>query len=248
MEEIQKCEILKTHIAVVNMRQTVSYIEENMDVARGKYICIANVHTTVMAFENEQYRDIQNNALLALPDGKPLSVVSKKMGYPETERVAGPDLMEELFRVSEKRGYRHYFYGSTEKVLEKLRIMIQMKYPALSIVGMEAPPFRELSEDEDIECINRINDAKPDIVWVGLGAPKQEIWMYHHSGKIKALMLGVGAGFDFHAGVLKRAPKWMQNIGLEWLYRLCQEPGRLWKRYFKTNWKFISLVRKQMKL
>lgn len=245
MKEIQTCEILKTNIAVIDMQAAVSYIESHLNTERGNYICVSNVHTTVMSFEDEHYRKIQNGALLALPDGKPLSLVSRKMGYPQAQRVAGPDLMEELFRVSQVKGYRHYFYGSTSATLEALRNKLQEKYPGLCIAGMTSPPFRELSEEEERAHLAQINDSEPDIVWIGLGAPKQEKWMYEHRGRVKALMIGVGAGFDFHAETVKRAPKWMQRISMEWLYRLCQDPKRLWKRYVITNMKFIRLIIKE---
>lgn len=242
MEEIRTCEILKTNIAVTNMPEAVEFIDDRIRSGSGGYICISNVHTTVMAYEDEDYRKIQNSALLALPDGKPLSVVSKKRGFPEAERVAGPDLMERIFRESAKKGYLHYFYGSTPGTLTALSEKLQTKYPGIRIVGMEAPPFRELTREEDAACVDRINGVGPDIVWVGLGAPKQERWMYAHRGCINGLMIGVGAGFDFHAGTVKRAPKWVQNIGMEWFYRLCQDPKRLWKRYVSTNWKFLRLM------
>lgn len=245
MEEIKTCKILKTNIAVTNMPRAVEFIDARIQSGSGGYICISNVHTTVMSYENEAYRNIQNNALLALPDGKPLSVVSKKRGNPKAERVAGPDLMTEIFKISEKKGYRHYFYGSTQATLTALSQKLQEKYPALLITGMEAPPFRELTKQEDAECIEKINLAEPDIVWVGLGAPKQEMWMYAHQDSVKGLMIGVGAGFDFHAGTVKRAPLWVQRIGMEWFYRLCQDPKRLWKRYVRTNWKFMRLVTKE---
>lgn len=242
MEEIRTCEILKTNIAVTNMPEAVAFIDDRIRSGSGGYICISNVHTTVMAYEDEDYRKIQNSALLALPDGKPLSVVSKKRGFTEAERVAGPDLMERIFRESAKKGYLHYFYGSTPGTLTALSEKLQTKYPGIRIVGMEAPPFRELTREEDAACVGRINGSGPDIVWVGLGAPKQERWMYAHRECINGLMIGVGAGFDFHAGTVKRAPKWVQNIGMEWFYRLCQDPKRLWKRYVSTNLRFLQLM------
>ena len=178
---------------------------------------------------------------MSLPDGKPLSLISKKRGFKEAERVTGPDLMEELFNISEKMGYKHYFYGSTQETLKTLKEKLNDKYPNMKIVGMHSPPFRKLTEDEDKEIIELINNSNPDFIWVGLGAPKQEIWMYEHKNKLTGLMIGVGAGFDYHADNISRAPKWMQNMSLEWLYRLIQDPKRLFYRYMNTNMKFISL-------
>lgn len=236
------CEILKTNINVTSMEATLQYLTINIDKLRGKYICVSNVHTTVMSYEDEEYRKIQNEAAMALPDGKPLSVVSRLRGYKEAQKVSGPDLMPEIFKISEENGYTHYFYGATEETLAKLRIALQERFPKLKIVGMYSPPFRPLTEDEDLDIIRRINEASPDFIWVGLGAPKQEQWMYAHRDKFRGVMLGVGAGFDFHAGTIKRAPKWMQNVGLEWLYRLTQDPKRLFKRYAVTNMKFLWLL------
>ena len=233
------CEMLKTNINVTNMAETLEYLTRNLEELRGKYVCVSNVHTVVMSYENEEYRNIQNSAAMVLPDGKPLSVVSRLRGYKEAQKVSGPDLMPEMFKLSEEKGYIHYFYGSTEETLEKLKEALLTRYPKLKIAGMYSPPFRPLTEVEDEAIIRRINDASPDFIWVGLGAPKQEQWMYAHRDKLCGIMLGVGAGFDFHAGTVKRAPIWMQKCGLEWLHRLTQDPKRLFKRYVVTNTKFI---------
>ena len=147
--------------------------------------------------------------------------------------------MGEIFKISAEKGYRHYFYGSTPETLEKLVINIQKDYPGITVVGSCSPPFRELSADEDSIITEGICDAAPDFIWVGLGAPKQERWMAAHQGRVNGLMVGVGAGFDYFAGNISRAPAFMQNHNLEWLYRLIQEPRRLFKRYLVTNSKFI---------
>ncbi|MBR4981219.1 MAG: WecB/TagA/CpsF family glycosyltransferase [Lachnospiraceae bacterium] len=236
------CEILKTKINVTNMAETLQYLTENLEDLRGKYICVSNVHTTVMSYENDAYRNIQNSAAMVLPDGKPLSVVSRLRGYKEAQKVSGPDLMPEMFKVSEEKGYTHYFYGSTEETLKKLEKTLMERYPKLKIVGMYSPPFRPLTEEEDEKIIQQINNTSPNFIWIGLGAPKQEQWMYAHRDKLCGVMLGVGAGFDFHAGTVKRAPVWMQKCGLEWLYRLTQDPKRLFKRYVVTNTKFLWLI------
>ncbi len=233
--EIPTCDILGVHIAAVNMNWVLEYLRKNIQDIKGDYICVSNVHTTVTSYEDSKYLDIQNNALMALPDGGPLSSLGRKRGHVNMERVTGPSLMGEVF----KEGYRHYFYGSTEETLELLKDKLTKNYPNMTIVGMYSPPFRPLTEEEDQEVIKQINDTNPDFVWIGLGAPKQEIWMSEHQGKINGLMIGVGAGFDYYAGNIKRAPLWMQNHNLEWLYRLIQDPKRLFKRYLVTNTKFI---------
>ena len=238
-EKLTYCTILNTNINVTDMQRTVSYLEEHLSDLRGQYICISNVHTTIMASRDEQYRNVQNGAAMALPDGKPLSIVSRMRGYHNARRVPGPDLMIEMFRVSEEKGYTHYFYGSREETLTKLRENLLKRFPKLKIVGMESPPFRPLSGEEDAEAVARMNESGADFIWIGLGAPKQENWMAAHKGKVCGVMLGVGAGFDFHAGTIKRAPRWMQEGCLEWLFRLSQDPKRLFKRYISTNFTFI---------
>lgn len=233
--------ILGVNIAITNMQDTVKLIVEQIDELQGNFICLSNVHTTVMSQKDEEYRNIQNSAFLALPDGSPLSLVQRLRGYRMAEQVAGPDLMAELWKATENTEISHYFYGSTPETIEALEKNLKKEYPGIKIAGMEAPPFRPLTEAEDAGAVARINQSGAAIVWVGLGAPKQEKWMYEHRGKVNALMLGVGAGFDFHAGTVKRAPAWMRKHYLEWLYRLIQDPKRLWKRYVQTNGKFLLI-------
>lgn len=239
------CEILKTNINVTSMPDTLAYIEGQIDALRGRYICVSNVHTTVMSYENERYRVVQNSAAMALPDGAPLSRYSRLRGFADAQRVTGPDLMTELFRVSGQKGYRHFFYGATQQTLDDMRRALRRDYPDMAIAGMYAPPFRPLTEQEDQEVVARINDARPDFIWVGLGAPKQEEWMYGHQGRLNAVSVGVGAGFDYVAGHIRRAPRVMQALCLEWLYRLVQDPRRLWKRYVVTNTKFLWYIMKE---
>jgi N-acetylglucosaminyldiphosphoundecaprenol N-acetyl-beta-D-mannosaminyltransferase len=237
---MQTCRILGVDIAVTNMAETIAYIEENLEALRGDYICVSNVHTTVTASEDPEYLKVQNGAALALPDGRPLSVVSKKRGFSGAERVTGPDLMGELF--ARDNGLRHFFYGSSRETLELLKEKLLEVYPDLQIAGMIAPPFRPLTEEEDAADVAAINASGADIIWVGLGAPKQERYMYAHKGMVCGVMIGVGAGFAYHAGKIRRAPQWMQRIGMEWFYRLLQDPKRLAGRYFKTNLKFLWKV------
>lgn len=247
MEHLQHCGILKTNINVTNMSDTLAYINAHIDELRGKYICVSNVHTTVMSYENEHYRKIQNGAVMALPDGAPLSGYSRIKGFKEAKRVTGPDLMVEIFKISHQRGYRHFFYGSTQRTLDAMKAVIDQDYPDMIVAGMYAPPFRKLTDEEDKEIIALINDTKPDFIWVGLGAPKQEEWMHAHMGKLNAVTIGVGAGFDYLAGYIKRAPWIMQVLYMEWLYRLVQDPKRLWKRYVTTNVKFVKYIFKEEK-
>ena len=237
--QIPTCNILGVNIAAINMEWLVEYLDKNLSDIKGDYICVSNVHTTVTSYEDASYCAVQNGGLMAIPDGGPLSTVGRRRGCKNMARTTGPSLMGEIFKISAKKGYRHYFYGSKEETLELLEKKLKEHYPGIEIAGMYSPPFRPLTEEKDRAIVERINETKPDFVWVGLGAPKQEKWMAVHQGKIDGLMLGVGAGFDYYAENIKRAPMWMQKHNLEWVYRLVQDPKRLFKRYWSTNTKFI---------
>lgn len=238
-KDIPTCSILGVDIAAINMDWLLNYTDRNIKNLSGDYMCVSNVHTTVTAYEDPSYLKVQNGGIMAIPDGGPLSSIGRRRGFPEMSRTTGPSYMGEIFSISAEKGYRHYFYGSKQETLDKLMKVLTVNYPGIQIAGMYSPPFRPLSDEEDGEIIGQINDANADFVWVGLGAPKQEIWMANHQGKIKGFMVGVGAGFDYFAGNIQRAPRWMQKCNLEWLYRLLQDPKRLFKRYFVTNSKFI---------
>ena len=237
--QIPICNILGVEIAAINMDWLLQFTDKNIQRLSGDYMCISNVHTTVTAYEDLEYLAIQNGGIMAVPDGGPLSSIGKKRGYRKMERTTGPSYMEEIFKISAKKGYRHYFYGSTNDTLKTLHQKLEEKYPGIQIVGMYSPPFRPLNEEENQDIIKRINEAKPDFVWVGLGAPKQEKWMADQQGKVEGFMVGVGAGFDYFAENISRAPQWMQKTNLEWFYRLLQDPKRLFSRYLRTNTRFI---------
>lgn len=227
------------NIAAIDMEWLLEFTQKNIKLLSGDYICVANVHTTVTAYEQDDYRAIQNEGIMAIPDGGPLSSIGNKRGFSGMARTTGPSYMEAVLKMSVQNSWRHFFYGSTTETLEKLNTILKQKYSGIQIVGMYSPPFRELTESEDQKAINRINEARPDFVWVGLGAPKQERWMSAHQGRIMGLMVGVGAGFDYLTGNINRAPKWMQDHNLEWFFRLMQEPRRLLYRYWHTNLRFI---------
>lgn len=233
------CPILGVNIAAINMEWLLDFTKKNVKELSGDYITVANVHTTVTAYEDEEYRAIQNGGIMAIPDGGPLSLLGRKRGYGNMIRTTGPSYMEKILKLSGKYGWRNYFYGSTDETLEKLKKTIDKDFTEAIIVGMYSPPFRPMTEDEDKAIIEQINETLPDFIWVGLGAPKQENWMASHQGKVHGFMVGVGAAFDYYAGNINRAPEWMQKANLEWLYRLIQDPKRLFKRYFITNTKFI---------
>lgn len=237
--QIPVCNILGVDIAAVYMQWLIEYVEKHICDLKGDYMCVANVHTCVLSYENFEYCKIQNAGIMAIPDGGPLSVMGRWRGHREMCRITGPDFMGEIFKISSRKGYRHYFYGSTETTLDKLGKKLERCYPGICIAGMYSPPFAPLTYEEESIMEKKINEARPDFIWVGLGAPKQEVWMKRHQGRINGFMVGVGAGFDYYAGNIRRAPGWMQKMNLEWLYRLIQEPKRLFGRYWHTNTKFI---------
>ena len=239
--------ILGVNIAAIDMEWLLTFTTQNVPQLSGDYITVANVHTTVTASENDGYREVQNGGVMAIPDGGPLSSVGRRRGADKMARTTGPSYMGEILKISAANGYKHYFYGSTPETLEKLHRNLIHDYPGIKIAGLYSPPFRAVTDEEDREIVRKINETEPDFIWVGLGAPKQEEWMAAHQGKVKGLMVGVGAGFDYHAGNIRRAPQWMQKANLEWLYRLMQDPKRLFARYLVTNSKFIwrAVIRKK---
>ena len=225
--------------SIARTEEAVLHVVRHIKELSGKYICFSNVHTVVMAKENKEYCEVLNGAAFVFADGTPIAQRQQKSGYEYAERIAGPDFMEHMFRATADGSLSHYFYGASQETLDILDKSLRKKYPDMVIKGMYSPPFRKLTEEEDQADIDRINEANADIVWIGLGAPKQEKWMQMHRDKIHGVMMGVGAGFDIHAGTIKRAPKWIQRIGFEWLYRLFQDPKRLIRRYFVTNIKYF---------
>ncbi len=239
MQEIERIKIIGIDISVVNFDSAQKNLFDNFEEARGHYICAANVHTTVTAHENENYRKVQNSSFMTLPDGKPLSVVGKKRGKSSMGRVTGPDFLEAVLRRTENTEMKHYFYGTTQENLDSFILVVKQTYPNLKIVGVEPSVFRPLSEQEEDELLERINKSEADFVWVALGAPRQEIFCNKLSGRSNAVWVAVGGALNVISGVIPRAPQWMQDCGLEWFYRFMKEPKRLFKRYFVTNSKFL---------
>lgn len=236
---MERVKIIGVGISVVNIKTAKSYLLDNFEKARGNYICAANVHTTVTAHENSEYKRVQNSSFMTLPDGKPLSIVGKKRGMQTIGRVTGPDFLEDILKETENKNFNHYFYGTTQGNLDSFISLIKKKYPNLNIVGIEPSIFRPLNSKEEDELLERINKAKADFVWIALGAPRQEVFCYKLSKRTRAVWIAVGGAFNVISGVIPRAPQWMQDYSLEWLYRLLKEPKRLFKRYFITNTKFL---------
>jgi N-acetylglucosaminyldiphosphoundecaprenol N-acetyl-beta-D-mannosaminyltransferase len=212
----------------------------------GGYVCVATVHMVMEAHDDPEFATRVNAADLVVPDGMPLVWMQKLQGAKEASRVRGNDLTINLCRYAEGAGRSVGFYGGRQEVLDAIKVRAARDFPKLNIAYAYAPPFRELSEEEDVGVVAGIKEAAPDILFVGLGCPKQENWMAAHRGEVKAVMVGVGAAFDFYAGNLREAPKWLSNIGLEWLFRLAMEPRRLWRRYLVLNPRFIWLAVKQL--
>lgn len=225
-------------ITATNMIDCLEFVSSNLDKIRGEYICVSNAHTCVMAHDDPDYWEVQASSLMSVPDGKPLSVVGKKQ-VSTMDRVTGPDLMREVFSASTQYGWKHFFYGNKQENLDALSTALLRDYPGLKIVGMEPSVFRPLTDDEKDGLARRISESGADFAWIALGAPRQEVLCYELHGKVAALMIGVGGAFNILAEITPEAPVWMQNLSLEWLYRLIQEPRRLFKRYFVTNSKFI---------
>lgn len=234
-------------IDAVSGPQTLAQIDRWAAARQSSYVCLANVHSVVTSNSHPQLKEALDRADLALPDGFPIAFMMRRLGHPDQRRISGPDLMWSVLRRCEAEERSVLFFGSTDTTLAKLVAVVRAAFPRLTIAGAISPPFRPTDTAFRPGDAAEINAASPDIVFVGLGCPKQEIWMCAARGLVHAPMLGVGAAFDYHAGTLARAPAWARDAGLEWLHRLCQEPGRLWKRYLVTNslflrWAFLRIL------
>ena len=237
---VGRVNVLGVGVSALNMELALEAIAGALDRKEQGYVCVTNVHGVSEALADEGFRRILNRAFLCTPDGMPLVWAGRWQGRKEMDRVYGPDLMLAMLELSEKKGYRHFFYGGANGSAEALRERMMKRFPRAQIVGTWEPPFRRLDAEEEGELKKRMREARPDVMWVGLGLPKQERFMAEHLGQLDVtLMAGVGAAFDFHAGRVRQAPRWMQRSGLEWLFRLGCEPRRLWKRYLVNNPLFV---------
>lgn len=224
------------------------FVERILQLGKAKtssYVCVANVHMTIEAHWDKNFAQVVNGADLVTPDGMPLAKAIKSLYGLQQDRVAGMDLLPDLLTEAQKKGLGVFFYGGTDEMLEQTKNYVGKNYPNLTHAAYYSPPFRPLTTEEEIDIIRRINDSGAHFVFVALGCPKQEKWMANMKGKINACMLGIGGALPVMIGMQKRAPQWMQKMSLEWLYRLAQEPRRLFKRYFITNTLFIFLFMKQ---
>jgi len=242
MKTVNICDV---PVSSVNINQACDIIDDWIRTRKKVYICVAPVLTIVDCQSDHEYKNVLNGADMITPDGMPLVWTAKLMGDKNIERTYGPDLMLALCKKGQTEGYAHHLYGGTENTCRLLQNVLKKRFSNINIRGCYTPPFRPLHAQEDNRIIDEINRLNPDILWVGLGSPKQDYWMYEHRRKLNVpVIIGVGAAFDFIAGVKKQAPRWMQTCGLEWFFRFCSEPRRLWKRYLLGNVKFIYLLSK----
>jgi len=241
----RKC-IIKMDVDITSISDSRKKILDLVSEVKGAYVCVSNVHMCMEVFDDPYFAAVVNDADLVIPDGRPLSWAQKLLGHKDAQQVRGQDIMNELCRISGEKSLNIGLYGgSSNDLLETVVVKLKTDYPDISITYMFSPPFRQLTDDEDAQVVNDINNANVNILFVGIGCPKQERWMAEHKGKVNCVMLGVGAAYDFIAGSKKHAPRWMQKIGLEWFYRLCTEPKRLWKRYLKHNPRFVYYFMQQ---
>jgi N-acetylglucosaminyldiphosphoundecaprenol N-acetyl-beta-D-mannosaminyltransferase len=233
--------VLGVGVSPLNIPLAIAAMQRAIDSRTKGYICVTGVHGVSEAQESPAFRSILNGAFLNTPDGMPMVWLGRHDGHPEMDRVYGPDLLVQSCRVSEQAHWKHFFYGGAPGVADQLAAALRERHPHLHVVGTYCPPFRPLNEAEKQELKTQVAAAQPDIIWVGLSTPKQEAFMAEALAWLDTtLMVGVGAAFDLLSGRVRQAPRWIQRCGFEWLYRLYQEPRRLWKRYLKNNPLFVG--------
>jgi N-acetylglucosaminyldiphosphoundecaprenol N-acetyl-beta-D-mannosaminyltransferase len=240
---IARLDVLGVHVSAVDV--VIATDEINRWIRQGyrSYVTLTGVHGVMESVRNEEVRRAHNAAGLVLPDGMPLVWLLWQGGFAFADHVTGRDLMLALFNQFQQASYRHFLYGATPRTLELLEGNLKRKFPAAEVVGAHAPPFRPAGAGEDEAVIEAINTCAADIIWVGLSTPKQELWMARHRHRLSApVLIGVGAAFDFHAGLVRQAPRWLQRAGLEWAFRMAMEPRRLAKRYLRNNPAFLTLL------
>jgi N-acetylglucosaminyldiphosphoundecaprenol N-acetyl-beta-D-mannosaminyltransferase len=236
----ERVNVLGVGVDPVNPALALATMERWIAARDRQYVCVSGIHGVMECQRDETLRAIHNAAGMVVPDGMPLVWLSRLHGFRGVDRVYGPDLLLACCDRSVATGYRHFFFGGGPGVPERLIECLVARYPGLCVAGGFSPPFRAPTPEEDVAVVDRINAARPDIVWVGLSTPKQERWMSEHRVRLDApVLIGVGAAFDFHSGLKRQAPRWMQRSGLEWLFRLLAEPRRLWRRYLRNNPLFV---------
>jgi len=239
----KRVNVLGVGLSVINLNRARELVAQALEQKIKGYVCVTGVHGVTEAQKDESLRAILNQSFLNTPDGMPMVWLGRLHGFREMDRVYGPDLMLSICEFTRAGGHTHFLYGGADGVAQELKRKLEARFPGIKIVGTYTPPFRTLSPVEEADLVRTVNAIKPDIIWVGLSTPKQEKFMAHFWQKFDAtLLFGVGAAFDFHAGLVRQAPRWIQRSGLEWLFRLGCEPRRLWRRYLKNNPLFIWRV------
>jgi N-acetylglucosaminyldiphosphoundecaprenol N-acetyl-beta-D-mannosaminyltransferase len=238
--------VLGVPIDLLNWDTAVARIAAWAGERQSRTVCVCNVHSVVTAGGDAAFMRAALDADMVTADGMPVSWMMRRMGFAEARRINGPDLMWRYCEYAAARGESIFLYGAQPETLNILQGKLLDAFPGLQIAGALSPPFRPLTDDEDAAIVDTINRSGAGVVWVSLGCPKQELWMAAHRGQVNAVMVGVGAAFDYHAGTVARAAPWMQRAGLEWLHRLASEPQRLWKRYLVTNTLFVLGVVPQL--
>lgn len=239
-------DVLGARINALDWRETLEVLVGWAARSESRYVCISNVHMVVTARNDRALADALNQADMATPDGAPIAWMLRRLGFDKQTRISGTELMLAYLEGAARRGESVFLLGGTVAVLADLQRHLYARIPGMVIAGAVSPPFRPPTPEEDEALVQQINASGARTVWVGLGCPKQEIWMHQHRGRVNAVMFGVGAAFDFISGAKPRAPLWMQNNGLEWLHRLLSEPGRLWRRYLVTNTLFVLGAARQL--
>jgi N-acetylglucosaminyldiphosphoundecaprenol N-acetyl-beta-D-mannosaminyltransferase len=246
-DHCKRVNVLGVGLSVINRQTALQLALDALGRGARGYISVTGVHGVIEAQDDAVFRDILNSSFLCTPDGMPMVWMGRLAGHREMDRVYGPDFMLDVCAASVERGIRHFLYGGAPGVAATLKQRLEARFPGLQVVGTYEPPFRPLNQAEAEELRHQVEAARPDVLWVGLSTPKQERFMAEYLPRLQVtLMAGVGAAFDFHTGRIRQAPHWMQRCGLEWFFRLCQEPRRLWRRYLKNNPRFVALALGQL--
>ena len=248
-KSFDRVNVLGVGISAINPSIASSYLIEAVKDKKNSYVCVTGVHGIIESHRSKELKEIHNRSLLTVPDGMPAVWVGLEQGFYSMRKVYGPDLMLDIFsKTSEKNNnFTHFLYGATDNILSSMKKKLEVQFPHSNIVGTYSPPFRDLNENEENEISKILNLQKPDFMWVGLSTPKQEIFMSKYSHKFNVgIMIGVGAAFPIRAGKIKDAPNWIKNSGFQWLFRLIQDPKRLWKRYLDIIPRFIFLILLQL--
>jgi N-acetylglucosaminyldiphosphoundecaprenol N-acetyl-beta-D-mannosaminyltransferase len=240
--------VLDVPLALTDYQRTLDWIEAMVDSHEHGYVCVCNVHTVMASGEDPELRDALLSSSLNVPDGQPLVWAINSLGHDLAGRVYGPELMSRACARAAVTSQRVYLYGGRNQgALVQLALNLRQRYPGVRIVGGYSPPHRPLTDEEETAVAEEINRSRAEVVWVGIGVPKQEKWMAAMRDRLDApVLVGVGAAFDFHAGLVPQAPNWIQESGLEWAYRLAHEPRRLWRRYLRYNPRFLSAFGRQL--